>query len=188
MPRLAAAFFGIVAVILLVLLWRPAIPDRALNEQKASEVLSRLSAAEAYYRATDRDGNGIKDFWTGDVAGLYPEPEQILDRGIAEADASPLHPLVPRPVPYYGYYFIALRQDESASPPEDFAQDTDQKSGKVHHLSKFAFCAFPAEMGVTGKYVYIVNQGSTQYRMPLNPPPKNWPARQNLLSWSKFGG
>src|SRR5438876_8635612 len=104
-------------------------------------------SAEAEFRYKDVDGNGVEDFWTGDVAGLYRFG--LIDREIAAADALPLFPRVPQPIPYMGYYFVAMEVDDSESPPEELRQDTDKKSGKVHHRSKFAFCAYPAEPGAS---------------------------------------
>ena len=43
---------------------------RAEHESKAKYVLKLLTTVEAEYRAKDLDGNGVIDFWTGDVAGL----------------------------------------------------------------------------------------------------------------------
>src|SRR5438045_5872144 len=94
--------------------------NRAENERAASTALKSLTSAEAEFRANDRDSNQVNDFWTGDVAGLYytrPNsspvgPEiKLIERAIAEADAAPLKPLVPVPVPYHGYLFRALEVD-----------------------------------------------------------------------------
>src|SRR5213595_925662 len=45
--------------------------QRASNERNASTTLKTLTSAEADFRANDRDGNKVADFWTGDVKGLY---------------------------------------------------------------------------------------------------------------------
>jgi hypothetical protein len=133
----------------------------ARNERIAGTAIKSLTSAEADYRANDRDGNGVNDFWTGDVAGLYRLG--LIERGVAEADLRPIHPLVPQPIPFHGYYFLAMKRDESESPPEDLQIDTDKNSGKVHHLTKFGFCAFPEKFGVTGKWSFIVNQNNTVF-------------------------
>jgi hypothetical protein len=174
--------------------WLPveARRQRAMNERSAYTALKTLSSANADFRANDRDWNRVLDFWTGDIAGLYStlssgQPIALLPRALAEADASPLTPLVPRPIPYHGYYFTALSADGQESPPEPYRQDTDGKSGKVHHLRKFGYCAYPAEPGITGKYVYIINENNTVLRRDnLTPPPKNWPSDSELQSgWGK---
>ena len=43
---------------------------RSSNIQSAGNRLRSLASAQADFRGNDRDGNGIQDFWTGDVAGL----------------------------------------------------------------------------------------------------------------------
>ena len=92
----------------------------------------------------DLDRNRIKDYWTGDVATL-------MDLGsdkyplIAGADTAPLNALVSKPVPFHGYYFVALDRDHSIVPPEDYRQDTDKSGRKVHNLSNYGICAYPAE-------------------------------------------
>jgi hypothetical protein len=169
--------------------WLPkqAARTRARNERNAGSTLTILSSAEADYRANDRDGNGVLDFWTGDVASLYRLG--LIPRELAEADARPRSPLVPTPVPFRGYLFMALDFDESVTPPEPYRQDTDLKSGKVHHTEKFGFVAYPAEPGVTGEFIYIVNENNTAFRTPVGTTamPGNWPSDPAIMqSWSKI--
>src|SRR5712671_4146864 len=45
--------------------------QRASNERNASTSLKTLTSAQADFRANDRDGNKVNDFWTANVAGLY---------------------------------------------------------------------------------------------------------------------
>ena len=88
----------------------------------------------------------------GEALGLVPKE-------LAEADAASLRPLAEKPIPYKGYYFLALTHDEAMG-HEVLMQETDGKSGKVHHPSMFSFCAYPAEHGVTGRMTYYL----TSYR------------------------
>ncbi len=147
------------------------------NHRQASIHLKSLTSAEADFRANDRDWNHVNDFWTADVAGLYyvrshasaNEPEiRLIERAIAEADARSLHPLVPSPVPYEGYYFIALDEDDCLAGSEERFYRTETGGtpamGKVHNTSKFGFCAYPAEYGVTGKYTFLVNENNTVFK------------------------
>jgi hypothetical protein len=164
--------------------------SRAENGYDAYCALKNLCQAEADFRGNDRHENGLQDFWTGDVAGLYSTiagagPMKLIDRALAEADARPLKGLVPKPIPYHGYYFLALDVDESETPPESYRQDTDKKSGKVHHLSKFGFCAYPAGPD-TGHEVWIINEGNTAFlRRDIASPPRSWPSDEELRSWAK---
>lgn len=154
--------------------------NRARNERDAETGLKILANAQAECRAKDRDGNGVNDFWTGDIAGLYKLG--LIDPALAEADVDPLVPLVPKPIPYKGYFYRALDKDDSDD-SEPYPQDTDRQSGKVHHLRKFGFVAFPAEPGATGKYMWIVNENNSAFRHDLSiPVPRNWPA--DYRAWS----
>jgi hypothetical protein len=159
------------------------------NEQAASIAIKSLSVAEADFRANDRDWNHVNDFWTGDVAGLYyvrpndgtNAPEiGLIPREVAEADAAPLKALVPVPVPYHGYFFIALIEDDSlkGSAESIFRQDTggSPPMGKVHNTSKFGFCAYPAEYGVTGKFTFLINENNTVFKLDNGgKPAMAWP-------------
>jgi len=111
----------------------------------------------------------------------------LIERDLALADAHPIHPLVPTPFPYHGYYFAALQFDDSETPSEPYQQDTDKKSGKVHHLSKFGFVAFPADPA-SGKKTYIINENNTVFhRVREAPTPKSWPADKEIVQfWSKI--
>ncbi len=133
------------------------------NELAAVRAMKSLVAAEMDFRANDRDGNNFNDFWTGDVAGLHRFG--LIARELAEADAAPLKPLVPKPVPHHGYLYRALRMDRSVNPEEAYQQATDEASGKVHHRSIFGFVAYPADYGKTGKATFLINEGSTIIRL-----------------------
>jgi hypothetical protein len=160
---------------------------RLQNDKSTSASLWMLSKAEGDFRENDRDGNGIKDYWTGDVAGLYRFG--LIERSVAEADTCPLAPLVSRPIPKNGYYFKALRMDRSEFPPVVYAQATDKTSGKVHHQERFGFCAYPAEPGVTGNEIFIVNENHTVFRTSVGkmPIPQDWPSDNEIVRfWTKF--
>jgi len=153
---------------------------RLQNERSALSSMPLLARAESEFRTNDRDGNGIRDFWTGDVAGLYRFG--LIERSVAEADTSALTPLGSRPVPRNGYYFKVLRMDQSETPPVVYAQDTDKTSGKVHHEERFGFCAYPAEPGVTGNEVFIINENSSVFRAVAGkvPVPQDWPSDNEI--------
>jgi hypothetical protein len=171
-----------------LLWWLPqrAKQTRMFNERHASTTMKVLTSAEADFRANDRDGNGVNDFWTGDIAGLYKYG--LIPRELAEADAAPLAPLVPQPIPYRGYFYKALLRDASETPPLEYRQDTDKKSGPVHNRERFGFVAYPADPWKTGKYSYLINENNTAFRSPASvPPPSNFPDDAGLKSaWSKY--
>jgi hypothetical protein len=143
------------------------LEGRARGKQKVTELLKTLTAAEADFRSNDRDGNGINDFWTGDVAGLHSlgapvgpgrsESIRLIPPEIARADAA--HPGA---VPHHGYFFVAMQTDENGIP---YRQVTDPRPGvkPERNLSKFAFCAYPAEYGRTGRFTFIIDEGNTRF-------------------------
>lgn len=167
--------------------WRDhLLQRRGWNERRASEHLRAIVTAEAEFRAQDVDENGVPDFWTGDVAGLYEAG--VLDRRIAEADLRPIRPLVPKPVPLDGYYFKALERDDSV--PDEYRKDTDGSGRKVHHPSRFGFMALPAEYPSSGRIWFILNEGNSLFKRQ-SPPPSSadvWPSDLQLKNeWARGG-
>jgi hypothetical protein len=94
-----------------------------------------------------------------------------------------------RILPCEGYLFAALEMDESETPPVAYRQESDPKSGRVHNTDRFGFVAFPAEPGVTGRFVYIVNENCTIFRRDLPcPVPRNWPTDNEIIRfWLSAG-
>jgi hypothetical protein len=172
----AAIFAGVVGIIVSAI----AIPgllasQRASNERNASTALKTLTSAEADFRANDRDRNGVNDFWTGDVSGLYSltidgKELRLIERSIAEADSCPIQGLCwPRPA-RAGYFYAALEADDSIQEGDNtYFQDTggNRRMGDVHHLSRFGFCATP-EHPRSGKYTFVVNENNTIFRVDTN--------------------
>ena len=217
-----------VIVVILILLAAIAVPgflpaSRGNPEPGAWATLRTLVAAEADFRANDRDWNHVPDYWTADVKGLYTmtsaavrgaaattptDPAiKLIDLSVASADAdgtmppaggenSPLS-LFAVPSAKAGYWFGALDFDATVGPgnPESFyRQDTggDPLMGRVHHLGRFGFVAFP-DSPSSGKYVYIVNERGTVYqravRKNLRPsnatPPGLGGALNPYLKWPR---
>ncbi len=158
------------------------------NEDLAASALKIIASAEASFRSDDRDGNGINDFWTGDVAGLYllvPKGDRFPIRAIgitlASADAAPL----PRdagatpapPLPRHGYWYRALRKDRSAPAPQEYAVDTSGAGGpKTFNRNRFGFVAYPAEYGVSGLRTLIINESTSVFwKDTQGEPVQDWP-------------
>jgi hypothetical protein len=151
--------------------------QRAANGRHASEALKTLTSAQADFRANDRDKNGVNDCWTGDVAALHylevgGEPIRLIKKEIADADAPR-----PNPVPFHGYLFKVLEWDDSGTDPttREYRQDTGgtRPMGKVHHLERFGFIAYPARPGRDGGFFYLVNENNTIIRWSV----QKWPIR-----------
>lgn len=178
--------------------WLPRrrLERRLENERSASTALAMLVSAEQDFKANDRDWNRIQDYWTGDVAGLYYVISKgngmaihLIPRELAEADAAPLNPLVPAPVPYHGYLFRAMDWDDTGDKPEALKQDTDG-TGALHHIEKVAWCAYPSVPGETGKWTYCYALGMDgSYRLMgthnNGQPVRRWPkGGGNTAGWS----
>jgi hypothetical protein len=136
----------------------------ALNQWQALETVKSIARAQAEFRAHDIDGNGVLDDWTGDVAGL--KRFGLIDRATAMADARPLVPDVPVPVPKRGYLFRVIEGEGAPG--------------------RFAVVAFPAEPGDSGRRVYIANPGEFVYfddreRQDV----LRWPSDDELRFWGK---
>jgi hypothetical protein len=144
--------------------------QRAENERHASTAIKTLSLANRRFR------DGAREFWTGDVAGLFQGG--LIERELAEADAKPLTPLCPKPVPYHGYYFMALEGD---------ASESYRRDGKPRHPEKYGFIAYPADPG-EGKYYYMINESTQVIRASLHffPLPKCFPSDDEFRNyWTK---
>ena len=178
--------------------------QRAANERTAVAALLMLESAEAEFRSNDRDGNGVRDFWTGDVAGLYSmtsaaEPGadddtlQLIELSIAAADAEPLEEGAAGGE--YGSFggFISSRSGflfqaiEADAEGEPYARDTDNKMGAVHNEYGFAFCAFPELYGPGGQSTYIINEDGVVWKADLGGEPLfRWPTEEDLeLNWER---
>ena len=127
----------------------------------ASASLKTLASAQADFRANDRDGNRVREYWHGDIAGLYVlkgidgQPIKNIDISIAAADANPvtdIH-LLASPGCKAGYYFRALRPPDEADWWEP---------------GQFGACAFPKTYGTrTGRFTFFISQDNTIYKKDL---------------------
>lgn len=126
---------------------------RAGTDRCASTSLKTLSSAQADFRANDRDGDGVPQFWRADVAGLYHVARagsaiKLIDLSVAEADDRP-QSLLARRAPKSGHWYRAIRH-----------ADEDPKKLDPN---RFAFCCYP-DTPEAGKYIFIVDENNTVYR------------------------
>lgn len=135
----------------------PNDPTIQENEKKAARWLTALAAAEADFRENRPAPGTAKDYWVGDVAGLWHAGKLIV-KELGEADAKPIRPMVPAAVPLDGYLFETLVGDASRMRPEPFREGAMLSRGPGHHPEKFGFCAYPAQYGVTGRSTFLINQ------------------------------
>ena len=161
--------------------------QRAAHQRKAATTLKSLASAEADFRANDRDGNGVNDFWTADVKGLHTiapsgVPIRLINLDVAAADGDdafhsaggrnlPLSRFA-RPEPMAGYWFMSLVSDKSIGTPAERFYKVDTQGtpprGAVHHPSRFGFVVFP-ETSKVGEYIFRVNENNTVFREWIKP-------------------
>jgi len=91
--------------------------------------LKTIAAAQADFRANDRDGNHETDFWRADVSGLYAAEVEgfaikLIELSVAAADDRPVLPIDRYSIrsPKAGFWFRGLpHADESRRGPDRFA-------------------------------------------------------------------
>lgn len=170
--------------------------QRSSYERGASASMKSVTVAEADFRANDRDGNKLNDFWTGDVKSLYTltnasvpgnaggtvdPPIRLVELTVAGADTdgSTLNAGGENmSVTQFGvfsqkagYWYAALTLDNSISGTTEctYKQDTGgtPTMGSVHNMSKYGFLAYP-DSQTFGRFVYIVNESNTIYRSAMS--------------------
>ena len=149
------------------------------REQNAVSYLRVLGNIEQDFYRNDRDGNGVKDYWTRDVAGLRTVTASlstagvaipVLPKDLAEADAAHLHDAPGGSAPFQGYYFKVLDFDAAGRPRAD------------RSTTGFAFCAYPAEYGRSGGSTFVINEQQKVYQVETGgkpverwaPDPQTW--------------
>ncbi len=168
--------------------WKVALPPGTFteaNERVAEAMLMQLASTQGVWRQTDSDRNGVQDYWTQDVAGFYFQkdvndvPLKYIDVNMALADHAGvvLYEREEGPKPKSGYWLRVIPLDAEGSP---YSQDADGDGRSDTNDSCFAFCAYPAEYGVTGLHTFIVNEEGLVYFKDLGPDAKEgadrWPA------------
>ena len=166
--------------------------QRASNERSASTSLKTLTAAEADFRANDRDGNKINDFWTANISGLYTMTNAAITGNTANSTTDPSIKLIELSIasadadseaitasgenvvlsnfalasPKSSHWYHALVSDANGVAPENvYRQDTGgvPTMGTVHNLWKFGFTCWPDSRNA-GKFVFIIDENNTIFR------------------------
>ncbi len=149
---------------------------------------------QPFFRDLDGDGNGVKDYWTADVAGLFALRDRngkmlkLVAADTARADLAPEQdayswPAPSEPTTGLGYFYKAMVMDEVWVP---YRQDPDGDGRSYTNTDKFALCAVPREYGKTGKMTFIVNeQGVVFEKDTKGKPIADWPgADPRTQGWS----
>lgn len=179
--------------------------QRAGNERSAFVSIKTLASANIDFKSNDRDVNGVNDFWTGDVSGLYRltagaaiEPIKMIEMATAGMDGSPIAAAGAGGKmggdlsyqPKAGYWLQSLETDQDPEPDELYKVDTGGSvaMGAVHNLSRYGFTAYPDAYGVSGRLVYIMNEvGSVLQRDPVAPvTSSSTPPKAIIPAWRIF--
>ena len=169
----------------------------ASDEAAAIEALHRIHAAELDFRRNDGDGNGVPDFWTGDLSGLYRaaqpngDPCAFLDPGIAAADKAPLPPgsgtrprlTVELPAKAWSGYWLRTLKGLAVDGP-------DEDANAWENLRGFAFIAYPVKAGESGQRVFLMREDGIVWAKDASAAgsegPAEWPARgPEAEGWKK---
>jgi hypothetical protein len=132
-------------------------------ERKPDTSLKTIIAAQEEFRLKDLDGDGVRQFWRADVAGLYtlrPRSDpakpilKLIELSVACADDRPqnndLEQYAVR-APKAGYWFRAIRHADEKSPSPD----------------RYAVIAIPSTYPEPARYTLVVDERRDIYRMDL---------------------
>jgi hypothetical protein len=146
---------------------------------RAPNGLQALTTAQADFRVNDRDGDGVKQFWRADIAGLYALAPgggpaiKLIPLRLAAADDRPLPHLQEFAVraACSGYWYRAIRHAN--------------EDPKALHPNRFAYCAYP-DNASAGKDLYVVDETYTIYRCPADGRRgiEVFPTNEELKSWT----
>jgi len=146
------------------------------NEMVAEFSLQLLRNAEETFKNSDSDANGVADFWTLDVAGLYAVKDRsgqavfLIDPATAAADPDGAARYGLAPAPKNGYYYRMMVSDQDGG----IYQKDDGKSNKT----RYGIVAWPAVPGATGRFTFITNEsGKTWKKDTLGKPVDRWPGK-----------
>lgn len=164
------SFWIVTSVVVLIGLIYYALLETGYTPSKArraSATLKTFVTAQREYRDNDLDGNGKKDFWRGDIAGLFTlkgkdhQMIKLIELSSAAADARPVTDIeayAPR-APKGGYWYQALRFRDEKEPGPD----------------RYAAVAYPDRLSEGSRMMFLISHENVIYRkeilsLPIAPP------------------
>ncbi len=161
------------------------------RDRSAAAFLKTIVVAQTDFRANDRDGDGSKDFWVKDVAGLYgvdpgTGPMKLISIQAAEADRTPgrgTYASVVKVEPQIGRYWFAVLKSygrEGKSVPYD--------EGEGRNSSRFGLVTFPGEFyGSESRLTFIVSEKNVLYSKDTRgQPPTEFPEDPLKDGWQVY--
>jgi hypothetical protein len=140
------------------------------NELNVMEVCRGYAEAQIEYAAGARDGDRVLKYAQkvvsapGKEDGLYwdGESDSLVPRAFAEAAVASPSTVGKSPEPYHGYYFRVLK---SQGPDANGGAFDYVVNGKM--IGGFALVAWPAEYGVSGIRIFMINHDGVVYEKDL---------------------
>lgn len=174
---------GIVAAIAIPSLMKS---QKSSNERNAATSLKNISTAEVDFFTNDRDANGVKDFWTRDVSGLYtlcslqsPEPIKLVELTLAAADSNPLGAAAAAApgahmamsnfmtsAPKAGFWYVAMTTDPEGSAYQAATQGIPPLDQPWFNLTRFGFLCYP-DSTIVAQYVFVLNENHVVYKRAI---------------------
>jgi len=171
----------LIVIILFFLPWNRILVFCHFPQMQAAGNLRTLATLEHMWKICDYDGNGEKDYWTGDVFGLHGIRE-IINPAMANADIRPLksnwdgtpYNFKPQdfPTPFFEYYYQVMLLDETGqlyADPNLPPPPSGPPKSPCTNLNKFGFVAFPANYQEGNYRTFIINQERKVYSKDLGP-------------------
>ena len=140
------------------------------NELNVMEVCRGYAEAQIEYAAGARDGDRVLKYAQkvvsapGKEDGLYwdGKSDSLVPRAFAEAAVASPSTVGKSPEPYHGYYFRVLK---SQGPDANGGAFDYVVNGKM--IGGFALVAWPAEYGVSGIRIFMINHDGVVYEKDL---------------------
>lgn len=154
------------------------------NEMIAEISLSLVRNAQETFKNSDSDGNGVPDYWTRDVAGLYALKDRssqaifLLDPATAAADPDGAARYNLAPAPKNGYFYKMMVSD----PDGGVYQKDDGKTNKT----RYGVVAWPAVPGQSGRFTFITSEAGKVWKKDTGGKPVDkWPGKDPAADgWS----
>ncbi len=158
--------------------WRLGPPNGApghdihQNETLARRDLLEIVEAEQRWAEGDLDADGVHDYWTRDVAGLFAhpsakgEPLRLLRQDLAQADplGAKHFPSVGTAKATHGYWYAVLRLDRQGRPMQ---RDVDGDGAPFENAEGFGVCAWPEKYGESGRMTFLVDREGSIWERDL---------------------
>jgi hypothetical protein len=159
--------------------------------------LKLIVEAEREFMRNDRDGNGLREYWVGEVAGLRTlrdargVPLRLIEASIAHRDASSvgvdggrrrfstLPAEADGSMRRWKYAVIPTRWNGAP-----YGMDLDNDGRNCESEVGFAFCAYPEIYGEATRHTWIVNETGRIWKKDLaGHPAGQFPANPETEGW-----